>query len=69
MIVTNDTGSESKDRVKQYWNGRAGEYDDDGISGIHREDQREAWLSYSSINSLKCPVFGTRSTSLNFLPR
>ncbi|ELY95877.1 class I SAM-dependent methyltransferase [Natrialba taiwanensis] len=31
--------------VQQYWNGRAESYDDDGISGVHADEQREAWLS------------------------
>ncbi|AFZ73859.1 class I SAM-dependent methyltransferase [Natronobacterium gregoryi] len=34
-----------KDAVRKYWNGRADEYDDDGISGVHTDTQREAWLS------------------------
>jgi len=34
-----------KGAVQEYWNGRAEEYDNDGISGVRNADQREAWLS------------------------
>lgn len=39
------TTADVKEAVQQYWNGRADAYDDDGISGIHTETQREAWRS------------------------
>ncbi len=31
--------------MQRYWNGRAESHDDVGISGVHTDDQREAWLS------------------------
>ncbi|THE64780.1 class I SAM-dependent methyltransferase [Salinadaptatus halalkaliphilus] len=40
-----DAANRVKKTVQAYWNGRAAEYDEDGISGIHTTDQREAWLS------------------------
>lgn len=46
-LVTHSEQSDEdvKDVVQRYWNGRADAYDDDGISGVHDAEQREAWLS------------------------
>lgn len=45
MTEPRRTTEDVKGAVQQYWNGRADAYDDDGISGIHADEQREAWRS------------------------
>ncbi|ADB61282.1 Methyltransferase type 11 [Haloterrigena turkmenica DSM 5511] len=45
MTRSSNGDEDVKDVVREYWNGRADSYDDDGISGVRDDEQREAWLA------------------------
>ncbi|NUC71427.1 class I SAM-dependent methyltransferase [Haloterrigena sp. SYSU A558-1] len=45
MTRSSNGDEDVKEVVRRYWNGRADSYDDDGISGVRADEQREAWLA------------------------
>ncbi len=43
--MTEQTQDDVKAAIREYWNNRAEEFDDDSQHGVHGDTQREAWLS------------------------